>query len=336
MRKTEQGVLHHGELPNLLVHLLLLLIFFLPFKIYAETDATSIDMANTDERKVFHIALMYLPESTLQSEIADKLTRRFKHDQSNIHISTIADYGSSRAENTVPDLIVAIGLDNIQNAIAHYSQIDKLLIASDPGDYSQINNNGAENAVLYMTQPYCRQIQFIRLINDQWRKVSYFSDQNKPVDDQQLKQCALKYNLDTYRVNVSDTNRLTDHIKNALRHSDLILALPDKDIYNSKTVKNILLTSYRYRKPVIAFSESFVNAGALASIHSNTAQISESAGDLVEQYITSDRKFIHTVNYPKSFEIDINSQVFRALDLNIPDIDRIMQVIDSTDLTTTR
>jgi ABC-type uncharacterized transport system substrate-binding protein len=187
-----------------------------------------------------------------------------------------------------------------------------------------------------MTQPYCRQIQLIRLINDQWHSISYFSQQKRPVDDLQLKQCAIKYKFELYQANITDTDKLTNPIKNALKNSDLILALPDKDIFNSKTVKNILLTSYRYRKPVIAFSESFVNAGALASIHSDTEQIAKSASDLIEQYFASDRKFIHSVNYPKSFEIDINRQVFRALNLNIPDMDNIKQVIESTDMKTVR
>jgi putative ABC transport system substrate-binding protein len=87
---------------------------------------------------------------------------------------------------------------------------------------------------------------------------------------------------------VSTTDKddnITDKIKHALHHSDVLLALPDSNIYNSKTVKNILLTSYRYRKPVIGFSKNFVDAGALAAIYSDTEMIAMTASKLIEQYL---------------------------------------------------
>jgi len=335
MSTTEQGVLNKGELPRSLAYLLLLLIFLLPQTIYADTNPTSVDLENRNEPRGFHLALMYSPESTLQSEIAEQLSRTLTRNQSNIRISTITDSINSSSGEIEPDLIVAIGLNNIQSADELFKKTDKLLIASDPGDFIENVNPDIQSTVLYMTQPYCRQIQFLKLIDNQWQTFSYFSNQNAPVDDLELKRCAIKYDIRPYKVNVTDTDQLTHDIKNALKHSDLILAIPDKDIFNSRTVKNILLTSYRYRKPVIAFSKNFVNAGALASIHSNTDQIAKSAGTLIEQYITNDHKFIKSVNYPQLFEMEINRQVFRALNLDIPDIDEIRRVIENSDLEST-
>jgi hypothetical protein len=336
MSTTEQGVLNKGKLSRSLAYLLQLLIFLLPQIIYADSDPNTISQENRDKPREFHLALMYSPESTLQSEIAELLSRTLTNNQSIIRISTITDSSNNSSGNIAADLIVAIGLNNIQSANENFTKTDKLLIASDPGEFNENTNTGIQSAVLYMTQPYCRQIQFIKLIDSQWHTFSYFSNGNTPADDLALKQCAIKYNIRPYKVNVTDTDRLTNDIKNALKHSDLILAIPDKDIFNSRTVKNILLTSYRYRKPVIAFSKNFVNAGALAAIHSNTDQIAKSAGTIIEQYISNDQKFIKSVNYPKLFELDINRQVFRALNLDIPDIDEIKQVIENSDAESTR
>ncbi|PCH93907.1 MAG: hypothetical protein COB84_08415 [Rhodobacteraceae bacterium] len=69
-----------------------------------------------------------------------------------------------------------------------------------------------------------------------------------------------------------------------------------------------------------AFSKNFVNAGALAAIHSDTSQIAHSASQLIKQYFDSDSQFEKPVNFPENFDIDINKQVFRALDLDIPDV----------------
>ena len=91
-------------------------------------------------------------------------------------------------------------------------------------------------------------------------------------------------------------------------------------------MKNILLTSYRYRKPVIAFSKNFVNAGALAAIYSDTEMIAMTASKLIEQHFYSSTP-IQPINYPDAFDISINRQVFRALDIPVPDVDTIKMTL---------
>ena len=110
----------------------------------------------------------------------------------------------------------------------------------------------------------------------------------------------------------------------------MLLAKPDSSIYNSKTVKNILLTSYRSRKPVIGFSKNFSKAGALASIYSTPTQIAETATSIIDNYITSGNSFSRKENYPDDFEISINRQVFRALDMDLPDIEKLKDEIEAS------
>lgn len=179
-----------------------------------------------------------------------------------------------------------------------------------------------------MAQPYCRQVQFLKLLNRKWKTIGLLNSQEKPINTKIIRQCAKKHKLETYIVNTTIDEQLKEQIKDVLNHSDILLALPDNNIYNSKTVKNILLTSYRYRKPVIAFSRSFSDAGALASIYSSTEQISQSASKLVEHYFKTGQRFKKSVNYPQAFELSINSQVFRALDLSIPDLDELKQTLE--------
>jgi putative ABC transport system substrate-binding protein len=330
--KAAKGAPLKSKSTQFLVHLLfLLLAFLLPQNTYADSSAEirseRITQTDKDEIRKFHLAIMYSADSTLHSKIAERLPRLLT--ATNIQITTITESSNNLHESDRPDLIVVIGSKNIKKANQQFATTDKLIIVAYPGDYRQDSLNASQTAILYMTQPYCRQIQFIRQLNDRWQTISYFSDKNKPINDSLLKQCAAKYGLKTYPVSVTDTNRLTDDLKTALNHSDLILAFPDKDIFNRNTVKNILLTSYRYRKPVIAFSRNFVTAGALASIHSDVDQISISTSTLIEQYLANDHRFTESVNYPLSFDIDINEQVFKALDINIPDIEKIKQVIEN-------
>lgn len=174
-----------------------------------------------------------------------------------------------------------------------------------------------------MTQSYCGQIQFIRLLNKNWQTISLLNSDEKPIDKKTIQQCANEFGMKIFTVDVTATENMTRKIKVALDNSDVMLALPDQSIYNSKTVKNILLTSYRKRKPVIAFSKNFVNAGALASIYSDSGQIALSASELIRRYFDSGNKFATQINHPQTFDININKQVFRALELPTPDTEQL-------------
>lgn len=212
-----------------------------------------------------------------------------------------------------------------------YPEINKLLISTDPNRYRLDEVKNKDDAILYMTQPYCRQIHFIKLINPKWKTISILSSREKPVDSTVISKCASGYGIDIYTGQVTKEENIAHHIKDALNHSDVLLALPDNNIYNGRTVKNILLTSYRYRKPVIAFSKNFVNAGALASIYSDTRQIAHSGRELVEEYFESGNVFRSQVNHPDKFELDINKQVIRALNIPLPDTDDIKKSLQTNE-----
>lgn len=335
MNKTEQGVLHLNKLARWLVHILLSLSFFLASPTLSETAQkhAPVHKEDTVERQIL---IVYSPDRTLHTDIIEKLSEDLQRRSTDIVISKITadEQSSERIKKTTEknhDLIITIGRTGMISANLNFPNIDKLFISTDPNKYQLDPVKNKNDAILYMTQSYCRQVRFIKLLDPQWKTISILSSQEKPVDVTTIRQCANSYNLKLYAVSVKDNENLTGKIKHALHHSDALLALPDNNIYNSKTVKNILLTSYRYRKPVIAFSKNFVNAGALASINSDKEQIARSASNLVEQYFDSDQRFTRPVNYPESFNININRQVFRALDKIAPETHKLKQsMLDDT------
>lgn len=325
MNNTGQGILQQSKLKHWLAHILLLFTF-LTHSASAETltTGTPVYKKNTQEHHVF---IMYSPDNKLHSNIIQQISNHLKPGNPGIIISNVTPEEKIKTVNNKTDIIIGIGYAGMKNADKRYPETTKLFISTDPNKYRLDAGKNKNNAVLYMTQSYCRQIQFIKLLNSDWKTISILSSQKKPIDSTPIQQCAEKHGIKIYTVTTTIEDNLTNKIKNALSHSDVILALPDSNIYNSKTVKNILLTSYRQRKPVIAFSKNFVNAGALAAIHSNTKQIAQSASNLIEHYFKSDKKFKNSVNYPQAFNISINRQVFRALDLTIPDTEKIKQTI---------
>ncbi len=326
MNKTEQGVLHQSKLIHLLIHILLFLTFCLILPASAETLVADTQPHEKNTQK-HHVFVIYSPDNTLHANIIQKLSENLKRKRPDIIISEVTPEEKIKTINNNTDLIIGIGNAGMQSADKHYPKTKKLFIATDPNKYRLDTKKNKNDAILYMAQPYCRQIPFIKLLNRQWKTIGLLNSREKPIDTNTIQQCAKKYDLETYIENTTSNDGLKDNIKDVLNHSDILLALPDKNIYNSKTVKNILLTSYRHRKPVIAFSKNFADAGALASIYSSTEQIAQSASNLIGQYFESGQRFKKSVNYPQAFDISINRQVFRALDLSIPDLDELKQTL---------
>lgn len=100
--------------------------------------------------------------------------------------------------------------------------------------------------------------------------------------------------------------------------SDLLLALPDGSIYRRDNIRAILLTSYRFQRPVIAFSQAMVTAGALAAIYSTPTQIARQTADITRS-LHPESPSLPAPQAPTLFAIAINTNVAQALGLTLPD-----------------
>lgn len=110
-----------------------------------------------------------------------------------------------------------------------------------------------------------------------------------------------------------ETNRALNRVSNA----SVLLALPDSAIYNAQGVRHILLSTYRRNQAVVGFSESFVNAGALASTYSTVEDIIVQVREMLAEYASSGR--LPNPQFPTYFRVATNDHVARSLNLLIDD-----------------
>lgn len=335
MKNTGQGALQQGKLLRLLVYLLLPIALGLSQNISASSADKKNERLDKAATKNHNIHLIYTHDSKLQSSIAQQITTYLKRHDGKAQVTHTSPTESNNTNHITPDLIVAIGLDSVKYSNANFINTDTLFIVSNPGKYQITKKSRQEKSLLYMTQSYCTQIRFIKEINRQWTTISYLYNDENLLDRKSIDRCAEQKGMSTYKIHTTRDSSLSADIKNALTNSDLILALPNKTIFNSRSVKNILLTSYRNRKPVIGFSKNFVNAGALAAIHSDAEQIADSANKVIDEYYQQNNIFKQKVHYPETFSIAINKQVFRALNIPIPNIEKITQVLSKKGLNKT-
>ena len=284
-------------------------------------------MAEVSDQLENNVYIIQPPDAAQYAAITQRLTDTLR-DMHDINVTQMSPDQIDASIDDKTALIVSVGDAAMASTDKHYPSSRKLYISSYPRKQRTETVKHPGNAFLYMTQPYCRQLKMIRLIGEKWRTIGLLYTEKNASSIETIRACGDEFDLDLYAVRKETDGNLSDVLKDVLAHSDVLLALPDANIYNGNTAKNILLTSYRFRKPVIAFSENFVTAGALASIHSDTGQIAYSAGQIIHGYFQNGNTFEQTEYYPERFDIDINKHVVKALGLTHPNIDSLESILD--------
>jgi putative ABC transport system substrate-binding protein len=94
---------------------------------------------------------------------------------------------------------------------------------------------------------------------------------------------------------------------------DFVWCLPDSALYNSATIKPLILASIEYRLPLIGFSENFTRAGAAVGIYPDFRDIGLQTGEVARQVLEGQP--LHAPEGPRRLKVAVNQSVFRLLGL---------------------
>src|ERR1035438_4614192 len=97
---------------------------------------------------------------------------------------------------------------------------------------------------------------------------------------------------------------------------DFVVCPPDGTLYNSTTVRPLILASLENRLPVIGFSESFVRSGAVAAVYPDYFDVGAQAGELARDYLAGTS--LPANEKPRKLKVAANPRVARLLGLRIP------------------
>ena len=131
--------------------------------------------------------------------------------------------------------------------------------------------------------------------------------------------CTIRQNLNLNVYAITNESDLLKTLETAVEDNDILLAITDPFIYNSHTVKNILLTAYRHRKPVIGYSDSFVQAGAVAAVYTSPESIGIIAGRITSGFFDNNWQFNKNIYTTDDFSVSTNPQVATSLEITLPD-----------------
>ena len=102
-------------------------------------------------------------------------------------------------------------------------------------------------------------------------------------------------------------------VLNRIGKTEVLLAMPDRSVYNTENVRNILLSTYRHNQAVIGFSADMVMAGALATTYSDIEQINAQVADVASEFVATGE--LAPPQFPRYFSTVINEGVARSLEV---------------------
>lgn len=105
-------------------------------------------------------------------------------------------------------------------------------------------------------------------------------------------------------------------LEKLLPRMSVLLALPDPLVHNRNTVQPLLLTTYRAGIPVVAYSESYQQAGAVLALYSTVPQIVAQVAASLRQW--QEGRQPPAIQSPAEYTVGINAAVARSLGLHLP------------------
>ena len=228
-------------------------------------------------------------------------------------------------------LIVTVGVRAGEWVASHTEK--PVLAAMLPSyKYDEIraqHHSGAPFSAIFVDQPWTRQVSLIRAALPGFRKIGVLRSPDDGLDMTELHALLRKQgDVLVERVMEPDASLFTN-LSDVLSQSDVLLAMPDGAIYNGSNIRNILLSSYRQRVPLIGLSQAYVNAGALCAVYSTPEDLALQASAATAGFARNRR--LPGAQFPRFYSVAVNREVAMMLGIRIHSAEQLKQQIEQAE-----
>ena len=257
-------------------------------------------------------------------EAADALTAELERaglPRADIALVTSGEYSAGAPANVSPRLLVAVGTGAANLLAAKDSRIPLIATLLPASSFEQIvlatgRKPSATFSAVFLSQPFSRQLDLIRLALPEARRVGVLWGPDSQTQAPALQAAIQARGLQLVAAVVGPGEPAYPALRKVLEDADLLLAVANPQIYNSASIQNILLSSYRSKVPFIGFSPSYVQAGAVFAVYSTPAMIGRQTA-MMARSILQGRGLPALPQYPQEFNVSVNDQVARSLGLKL-------------------
>ena len=168
----------------------------------------------------------------------------------------------------------------------------------------------------FIGQPQWRHMKLAQVLMPNVRTVGSVFGPGDPLWNDELAQAAAAQNLQLLTTQIDNAQQLGRRLNQLLPKTDALLAIPDPVVFNSSTIANILLASYRYRVPVLGYSEAMVRAGAAAAVYSEIPHMANHSAQALQAYARN--QTFPAPDFAPEYRVMVNRDVLRSLGLAVP------------------
>jgi ABC-type uncharacterized transport system substrate-binding protein len=288
--------------------LLLSLLLIHPLTCFAEN---TILIIKSNDNKFFNTTIEQLVDRTeVEAKYTIRTLKSFKQNStSDLNAQLIITLGHEASE-------YAHGLD-IKNPVIH-SYVTEFQYKEHPSKHN--------HSSVLLEQPLERYVLFIKYLLAV-KNIGILKTSEEQVPASELRRIQQKYKLNMNQSIFHKGDNPVSAVRHLLDNNDVLLTLPAPEIYNRKSLKGILLTSYRMNRPVISYSPSHVKSGALAAIYTTPENIGQQLAELVTQFLKQDSVELKPVYFASDFNISINQRVAESLHLHLADRESILKLL---------
>lgn len=262
----------------------------------------------------------------LSQNISDKIIK--KHSNAKIHKKNLADQPDIENIST-HDIIVTLGNKPAEYILRKKIKKPVISLLITERAIKLLNKTYAPKntwTTISLNQPIKRQLLLIKHLLGDKNVIGTIFGPVSQKNREETKIVAKELSLKLVNENILITDQLISSLKNLTSKSDVILAIPDPVAFNKKTIRGILLLTYRKKIPIIGFSKSYVKAGALAAIYSSSEQISKQASEIINNFINT--KLLTRKNHaPKYFSVAINKKMAHTFNIKTINNEKLVNFI---------
>lgn len=249
-------------------------------------------------------------------------------------VRTIGLDAVARMQRTDADVIVTLGSKATQAVTALDLRIPVLSTLIPKAGYEALARKHKDKpdhryfSAIYLDQPIARQLDLIRTALPDKQRVGAILGPESGRMLESLRTETQSRGLRLHAVRVGTESELFPALQGVLDDTDVLLSLPDSQVFNTRTIQSILITTYRLQVPVIGFSPNYVQAGALMAVHSTPAQLARQVAEVIGR-LSAAAPWLPAPQYPAYFSVAVNYHVARSLGLAIEKEEKLAAKIEA-------
>jgi putative tryptophan/tyrosine transport system substrate-binding protein len=277
-----------------------------------------------------NVAVVLSEEGPAYTEMVEVMRRTAEAEHSEIKFlatppAANTSQGAEIFQTDFYSLIVTVGV-RAANRVAGGDPKPPVLATLIPkATYEKLMQRRAEESgarrwsAIYLDQPFARQLNFLQFILPGKSRLGVLYGPTSIASASPLERAARSRALVVESERVDRMQDVGGALGRILGRAEVLLALPDPDVFNKSTVQQILFSSFQSNDPVVAFSAAYVKAGALGAVFSTPKQIARQSAQVAMKAKQRGQMVLPPPEYPRYWAVEVNRNIARGLRIALPD-----------------